>query len=310
MLVEPRPLPVLVDEINGLSGAKKKYRIRFSDGSQSDPLTFDELDGVTRLLLAQQCEEPSDPPKSTQRRRPRGGIGRKIQRHIRAKDKNRQRVSRKQAGAPPLQPRALSQFNTTNQASQLCDSIDEDWNRERADDKENIAQFPSIPDDSRLRRTIRKWRKLVSAPHIDMANCAVCAERMLKTLIRTFALSDSTAGDHNVIGPAVLEFMQHQLVHDPLLPSHMGDLPEGTHFVLPLMSPSVLTCICQKWQHYTVWLWMTQESIESTVRLTYVTHVYLNYKSDDCPLSLWQMEWNLVAYRQSCRTSAGPNSGC
>ena len=249
---QERPHPVHVTEISdpkllGPSIINTKYRIRFSNGSESDPLTWEELDGVARLLLEQQSESQSNSRKP---RRTHRGV---VNRRSRAGDKIRKRASRKQTPSTPKQaakaatkrtartprPRTLCKYGTASSASELCLSVDTDWMRKLADDKDNIEQFPSAPSDQRIQQSIREWRALVSAPCINMANCAVCAERMRATLVRTFAVSDASTGTHELIGPAVLDFMQTQLRQDPLLPSHMDDLPDGNRTfccALPLIS--------------------------------------------------------------------------
>jgi len=227
---QPRPVRVYKIDLKVAADAPavsvecSKYRIRFSNGSESDTLTFQELDGVARLLLAQ---EPA--PRLARRGRPVGKKRGKLDlRRARQKNTTHNRQKRTVHGTELPILRTLRSYGNAATASELCRSVDGDWDRNLVDDKENIDKFPFTPTEDRVHLSIHKWRQLVSSPHIDMASCAVCAERTRKSLVRTFAVSDTNPGNFQKIGPAVLDFMQHQMVHDPLLPSHLSELPEGT----------------------------------------------------------------------------------
>ena len=230
LLAEDQPRPVHVSKIvsnPAVSAEDSKYRIRFSNGTESDPLTFQELNGVARLLLDQ---EPSIPlaPQLARRGRRLGGKkrGRLDVRRMRQKKQNNRQARATTNKEAPIAGK-LRSFGKAATASKLCRSVDENWDRKLTEDKQNIDKFPCAPTDGRIRQSIHKWRQLVSSPHIDTASCAVCAERKGKSLVRTFAVSDPNSGNFQKIGPAVLDFMKHQMVHDPLLPSHLSELPEG-----------------------------------------------------------------------------------
>lgn len=136
------------------------------------------------------------------------------------------------AAAAVRMPRPLGPFGSLSDAQRLQQSIDEEWKRELEDDADEIAAFPQIPSDERIRYSLQRWRHAMSSPAIDLAVCAVCAQRCAVAQVHTLTVSgdDSDGAPH--IGEKLLSFMRSRLQHNPVMPSQLSaTLPPG-QFVL------------------------------------------------------------------------------
>ena len=218
------------------------YVVHYSDGMFSDPLHFEELDGISRLIVEQhQASLAARKPKGKPRKRRRAKISasaalRDLQKNRDSAAKSKQAQKKKQSAdvgpqrrAPrKKRPKTFAAFGSAEDMEKLWTTIDADWREDREDHADDLEQFPQIPGNARVRVSLHKWRELISAPTITMATCAVCAERTFASRVQTFALRGSHQPNKPVLGPAVLQTMRDKLQHQSHMPSHLdGPLPSG-----------------------------------------------------------------------------------
>lgn len=234
-------VPRLVSIIS-TEGDSPQYRLRFSDDTESEPLLFEQLNGLARLLLAQTRSKHKTTAKPKRKAKKQFG------RDDRSRSKNRSQASKsrqkkQRSGVPAIDSvhvgsesaqkkakkaseRPLRPFSTAKEAELLQNTIEADWERELDTNKEEIAAFPRVPNDARLRFSLQKWRQLVSSPNVDQGVCAVCAQQFNAKHTTTFALNGHSEGDYDLIHPAILKAIKQQLQHDEARPSHLTELPE------------------------------------------------------------------------------------
>lgn len=74
-------------------------------------------------------------------------------------------------------PRVLRPFGSATDAERLQLSIDAEWQRDLEHNAAEIAAFPEIPSEDRIRYSLQRWREQMSSPAVNLAVCAVCAMR-------------------------------------------------------------------------------------------------------------------------------------
>lgn len=204
---------------------RSMYRVVYSDGHSSDPMLFSALDAVSQLLLKESEREASPSPPLVSKKRRRGASRLDTRRRKRQECKRKQQTRQTSVNAP-----VASRLGRSDSAETLQRSVDRDWEQHIQDHLQETLNFPAIPEQSRVYASIRKWRELISSPHINLACCAVCAEEMSQSSVLTFGVGGNSENE-NALGNAVLASMQFHLARDPRLPNYLEELPQG-EFVL------------------------------------------------------------------------------
>jgi sulfur relay (sulfurtransferase) complex TusBCD TusD component (DsrE family) len=132
-----------------------------------------------------------------------------------------------------MRAKTLREFDSADKARELLATIDAEYERSLRDDASNIAAFPTVPSEDRVRASLHAFRQLVSEPNVTLRVCAVCAERRFLDRFRIFRIganhdSASTSNTPSALPESLLLAMKSKLVHDPAMPSHLPPLTGGT----------------------------------------------------------------------------------
>lgn len=254
----------VAESVSVIHGSPTLYCVHYSDGGISDPLPLAQLRGRARELA--QVHEPKldvsieeQLPSGRRRMRARQPqtadaelAGKRRRKRAFSKMKDDRSASRdtlrkwkqrrvlvddvsldKPAVSEEIKmrvPQLLRSFGVANDAARLQESIDSDWQRDLDENASNIAAFPDIPSEDRTLYSLQRWRESMSSPAIDLAVCAVCAQRLPAALVKAFAVSDDCKSEAPMIGAKLLAFMQTRMQHNVGMPSHLSaDLPDGMH---------------------------------------------------------------------------------
>ena len=209
----------------GPDGELAMFRVLYSDGGVSDVMSWDDLDPAARIVWEQQQQHHVE-PQIKKRTKRRSTQSQRTERRKKAYNAQKTAKSAAKQRAAHTGLKTVAPFGTVTEAAELLASVDADWTQTQKDNESLVAAFPTIPTERRLQLSLQKWREHISAPNINLAACAVCAERIPVKHIRTFAVDNNDIG-LPVLRPAVLEFMQTQLVQDPLLPTQLSQLEDG-----------------------------------------------------------------------------------
>lgn len=221
---------VTVDRFQ-LDDGSEQFQKVFADGSRSELLRSDQIDDESRCLADR---PPSPRPRYRQRSRKRKAVSQRSSQINRLKNRQRMSaVSSAKLSDAPSRVKTLREFDSAEKARELLATIDADYERTLRDDALNIAAFPTVPSEDRVRASLHSFRQLVSEPNVTLCVCVVCAERRSLDRFRIFLVANnhdsaSTSNTLTALPDSLLLAMKSKLVHDPAMPSHLPPLTGGT----------------------------------------------------------------------------------
>lgn len=225
--------PIAVERFQ-LDDGSEEFQKVFADGTRSERLRPDQLDDESRCLADR---PPSPRARAPPRSRKRKSISQRSAhaQNSRKRQRNLAKTSANLGYAPSTKSnrvKTLREFDSADKARELLATIEADYAKALRDDANNVAAFPQLPSDERIRSSLHAFRQRVSEPNVTQLVCAVCAERRFLDRFRIFLVAatrdfPTSSTSPPVLSESLLLAMKAKLVHDPAMPSHLPPLSGG-----------------------------------------------------------------------------------